>query len=780
MKSHSKIFFIIQIFLYGHSAFAQSSTVKANWQSDWITTANKDTVKNSWLCFRKTFQLPKKPDEKVFASIAVDSKYWLYINNKLVVFEGELKRGPTPNDTYYDEVDISSYLQKGANTVAVLVWFWGRDGFSHKNSGKAGLLLEAKAGKTIILKSDVSWKACIHPAYGFTGLPIPNSRLPEFNIHFDARRDITDWYKSDFDDAGWPLAVFAGKANGMPWNRLWKRPFPQWKDSGIISYKNDKSWPDVSKGETVEMQLPKNLSITPYLKIEAPAGLLIDIRTDNYKGGSEYNVRTEYVTKAGVQEFETFGYMNGHKVLYSIPPGIKILELKYRETRYNTNFLGFFNSSDTTLNKLWIKSLNTMNVNMRDAIQDPDRERSQWWGDAVIILGQIFYSCDSNGAAIIRKGMSNLVEWQKKDSVLFSPVPAGSWSKELPSQMLATVGKYGFYRYFEYTNDSTFVKYLYPEVKKYMDLWKMDSKNLVIHRKGDWDWYDWGSKIDVPVLDNAWYYMALDGAKRMAEISGYPADARIYQYKMQLLKKAFNIEFWRGNSYSSAGYKFGADDRGNGLAVVADLVSKDNWEKMKPVLDTTFYAGPYMEKYIMEAYLKMGASQAGMIRMKKRYAEMLASPISTLWEGWVVGGRGFGGGSYNHGWSGGPLTLMSQYIGGLSPGAPGYKAIRVFPQPGDLKWVNMGAQTTAGYVRISFANTNKEFMLNMSANNGKRMIIGVPRFNKSYKYIEANNKIVFKNGKATNGKSVSYKGERDGYFVFEVPSGKWKFCGIYN
>lgn len=36
------------------------------------------------------------------------------------------------------------------------------------------------------------------------------------------------------------------------------------------------------------------------------------------------------------------------------------------------------------------KALNTMNLNMRDGIQDPDRERSQWWGDATIVIGEIF------------------------------------------------------------------------------------------------------------------------------------------------------------------------------------------------------------------------------------------------------------------------------------------------------------------------------------------------------------------------------------------------------
>ena len=58
--------------------------------------------------------MPKRP-EKAVAQIAVDSKYWLWINGQLAVFEGGVKRGPTPKDTYYDEVDLAPFLQKGKN-----------------------------------------------------------------------------------------------------------------------------------------------------------------------------------------------------------------------------------------------------------------------------------------------------------------------------------------------------------------------------------------------------------------------------------------------------------------------------------------------------------------------------------------------------------------------------------------------------------------------------------------------------------------------------------------
>ena len=89
------------------------------------------------MAFRKTFTLNGVP-ASALAHIAVDSKYWLWINGKLVVREGALKRGPTPNDTYFDEVNLAPYLLPGVNTVAVLVDYWGQGGFSSRDSGQGG------------------------------------------------------------------------------------------------------------------------------------------------------------------------------------------------------------------------------------------------------------------------------------------------------------------------------------------------------------------------------------------------------------------------------------------------------------------------------------------------------------------------------------------------------------------------------------------------------------------------------------------------------------------
>ena len=116
----------------------------------------------SCLLYTSSFAVTDVPNQLI-ARIAADSKYWLWINDQLVVFEGGLKRGPSPSGTYYDPVDIAPYLTKGLNTIAILLWHFGKDGFSHINSGKAALLFEAIAPGLEIV-SDASWQCALYEA----------------------------------------------------------------------------------------------------------------------------------------------------------------------------------------------------------------------------------------------------------------------------------------------------------------------------------------------------------------------------------------------------------------------------------------------------------------------------------------------------------------------------------------------------------------------------------------------------------------------------------------
>src|SRR5699024_9573314 len=204
-------------------------------------------------------------------------------------------------------------------------------------------------------------------------------------------------------------------------------------------------------------------------------GKKIEIFTDAYDGGGALNVRAGYITRKGKQTYESLGWMNGNKVFYIMPKEVNVNVLKYRETGYDTEFSGRFKCDDPFYNRLWEKARRTLYITMRDTYMDcTDRERAQWIGDVVNESGESFYALDTVSHLLMKKGMYELISWQRDDSTLFGPVPSGNWNKELPNQILAMVGYYGFWNYYLHTGDLKTISDLYEGVKKYVGIWEIN------------------------------------------------------------------------------------------------------------------------------------------------------------------------------------------------------------------------------------------------------------------------------------------------------------------
>lgn len=735
-----------------------------NWKGEWIRAYEQQNSINTWTAYHKSFQVDELP-KTALAKIACDSKYWMWINGEMTVFEGQLKRGPTPKDTYYDEIDIAPFLQQGDNTIAILVWYFGKDGFSHNSSGKAGLIFDCQSTHFELL-SNQSWKATIHPAFGQADYPFPNFRLPESNIRFDARRGNFDFTKANYSSNGWDDAVSMGTPPIAPWNNLVLRPIPFWKDFGLKSYENKLTFPFVSDGDTIVGKLPYNAQITPFFKIEAEGGEEVIILTDHYRGGGPLNVRSEYITRSGIQEYESLGWMNGQNVYYFIPKGVKVLDLGYRETGYNTEFTGCFDCSDDFYKQLWTKAERTLYVTMRDTYMDcPDRERAQWWGDVVNESGETFYALCPKSHLLTQKAILELINWQREDGTIFSPIPAGNWIKELPGQMLASIGYYGFWNYYWNTGDKETIAKVYDGVKRYLDVWELDENGVLVERMTSnddrgWYWGDWGTNVDKDLLMNEWYYIALKGYKLMSELLGEMEQAKWAETQMTHFKVAFNKTFWTGDQYRSYHYKEETDDRGQALAVVAGLADADKYKSVFKILKTQEYASPYMEKYVCEALFMMGESEFGLKRLKKRFLPMVSNKdYSTLFEGWGIGEDGFGGGSTNHAWSGGGLTILAQYVCGLYPLEPAWEKFMVKPDLGGLEFAETSNETVAGKVSVKITEDN----------TGLHIELFVPEESEAVVYIPNKAKSV-----VINGKEVKSNKKEGSYKLFSVKGGSHK------
>jgi hypothetical protein len=763
----------------GFKSLSYYMTPKTDWRADWIWDGSDAAKENAWLIFRRDFQLETVP-ETMEAHISADSRYWLYVNGKNVVYEGGLKRGMDSESGYYDTVDIARFLKEGSNTLAIQVWYWGKDGsFSYVDSGSGGFLFEAAGldgdgNETALVLSDAGWKVCADPAYlDDKGDKQPNYRIAEFNVKYDARKSLGSWEKEDFDDSAWENATVICRGGEGCWGKLYPRQIPFLKVGSLEDYENSSEFAGTTTKNLTyaTLDLPYNAQCVPYLRVEAEAGKEIEITTENTALGS---VITRYVTCGGEQEFESRGWFNGEHITYKIPAGVKIIALKYRESGYNTEFYGSFRSDDEFFDTLWQKSLRTLYVTMRDNFMDcPDRERAQWWGDVTNEMAMTMYSMDPSSYLLYRKGVLNMLS-DSEGGVLKTVVPAGEGAYfELPMQQLA--GICGFRTYYMYTGDREFVDVVYDAARAYLDLWTLGTDGLVNHRGGSWDWMDWGDRADVVGIENAWYFMALDTVRYFASIKGDTAAEQELSERMDRIYGAYQLLFTEKGFMGSVKR---ADDRANALAVLsglADLNDPDQFNALKKVLTTVYNSSPYMERYVLDALCEMGLMEEAQARVKKRYKGMVEEDYSTLWEYWDKGA-----GTMNHAWSGGPLLTMSQYMAGVSPVEPGYAVYSVKPSPGSLKSSECTVPSIKGPVNVTVRN-EEVFRLDIDSPAGTAVIAGIPRTG-SQTAVYYDGTLIFSGGEAAASlpSGVEFYGFECDRICFKIETGEYRRTLVFE
>ena len=768
---------------------ALSNVSAANWNNAQWIWQQQDGPSNTWMSFRKTVNIDEVP-ANVDAYIAVDSKFWLWINGEMVLFEGGLSRGPsqagkwdrkkgiTPANSWYQTLNIQPYLKKGENTIAVLAWYWGRETHkgTHIDSKKGGFLFSAQIGKQTIV-SDASWKAMQHPGYDNTIEP-PSTSLTQYSVKFDAQKALSDWtdkawYTSGYNDKEWASAIEKGKPGVAPWYTLEENFVPLLINHGLQDYANNAELqlPFQSKGQTIICQLPINKQITPYLEIEAKAGDTIFITTDNRLN----KITATYITKEGAQAFEGFSWMNGHEIKYTIPAGVKVKALKYRWMSVG-EMAGKFEMDDPFYSRLWWMGNNTLFVCARDNFMDcPDRERALWIGDVADQTGYLFYSMDNAGRQLLKKAILQTVYFSEND-VLGALGPLRV--RELVGQSLQFIAQVVWPYYFN-TGDIETLKIAYPYAYAYLNLFPMQENGLPEYRKGkspdSWDWLDWGVKetLDADPMQPAYYYQALVEAKKMAEVLGKKEHIEFYTSRINSIKANYDKVFLKNGIYSSNG-KF-KDDRANALAITAGLAKPENYETIvNNVLMPNRFGSPHFEWVAEEALFIAGKPELSLKRMKEMYQEQVNSKLTTLYEMFPKGG------SYNHAWNG-SNTILSKYVAGVKPTKVAWSEYEIMPTMVHLKTMKKTIPTVRGNIDMSIKAENGSYELQLNSPQETTAIIGIPKAGKIVDVVKVNDKIVWKNGKKKKGiNNFKFDANKSDYLTFKAEDGKWVVLATYK
>lgn len=770
------------------------SAAEAGWSANWIWNSSYGPA-NTWLAVRKTVNINGKPTSAV-TRIAAENKYWLYVNGNLVVRDGGLDIRPSLTNTYYDEIDLAPYLKEGENLIAALVWYkGGEDGYSQKTMDHAGFLfqseLEGASPKTIV--SDHSWKVTVHPAFAHTAQTQQWGAFKwvAWPVSYDAQKELNGWFAPGYDDSTWTNAEDKGVPPVLPWGSLVYRTIPFWKDYGLTSYLNNSEIPTViTSGTNLVGNLGINIQGTPYLKLDAPAGVTVHIVLNEYYS-------QDYITKAGEQEFECFAWQNssGHKVTYTfsnVTAPVKVLGLKFRQTSYDSEVLGSFVSNDEALNKLWTKCKNTSRVCMRDIFYDcPNRERGQWWGDVSEQILYSFYIYDQKSELLARKAFRELMNTQKEDGSLYTTAPGDTF--HLPDQNIDAVTM--LWKYYIYTGDKKLLQELYPQIKKFVGYCDStaNSDGMLILQKGRgfklWNWIDWGDNMNIVdgsanTVVNASYILLLNSAMNIADLLGQSSDKTYYQGLQSKVKEHFNEYFWNEQAKAYVFHKKGEkqssvmDDRSSAWAVLAGMVDEAKKPGVLEALKTKYNASPYQEMYVEMAMMQLDAKEA-LKRMRNRHSAMINNWSSTLCEEFPDKN------SNNHAWSAGPLYHLSSAVLGVRPTLAAYDEYVFSPKVGDLTEVRADIPSPKGLIKASFKSEYPKFSQSLVSPSNTVAIVAVPKnaFGKSSAVttVKAGKTVVWKNGKPT-GKvaGVNFYKEDAEFVMFKVNPGSWSFSSEFK
>ena len=640
---------------------------------------------NQKLVIRKKFNVETIP-YAAEAFVACDTKFWLWVNSTLVVYEGGVFRESINGCGYAEKVDISKYIHKGENVIAALVWFYGNGGRNNTNSGEAGFIFSCDE---LGIYSGSDFKVLNHPAYVETAAPHPAYLHGGDNTGFDANLDFGDFTANDFDDSQFEDAIIY---QNSVWGDCIESPLP-------LLYVSEEKNVEFDLTETGAVaKLPYAMTLSICFVVEAEGNEIIDVRTDRYciNGGpgdefNQYNGhRIEYKTVKGRNEFKCLMYLYGEEIIMTFPASVKLIGVSYIESGYNTKPVGSFETENDMFNRLIEKSIRTLYVCMRNNFMDcPDRERGQWIGDVSVQASQVFFIYDDRAKILLKKAITDFIHLRKGD-VLVGNVPGENFT-ELPSQSLVAISEFGLLgEYYTYTEDKEVLEIALEPIVNYLKLWDVDEQGLVVPRDGNWRWFDHLWNVDEAVLENALYVSAAKYAVKIGKILGHHQHDEFLNHRIQVISDSIEKYFWKEDHYASGAF---VDDRANAIMMLCGLCPEERYPAIRKVLLSVFNSTPYMERFVLKALCEMRYIKDAYNRMMSRYYNLATNENSTLWEDFYILG------TKNHAWTGCPLEIAFKYILGLDT-KDGFKTYTINPVPGIFKEIKTTFQVNGDNLDI--------------------------------------------------------------------------------
>lgn len=441
------------------------------WTKTWTAAQDEEPAA---VLFRKVIVLDRDV-ESARVQISADSRYKFYINGCLV------EAGPSKGDAqiwFYDELEISKWLRKGANVLAAEVLRFplkpGHGNQSIIGTHTPGLYIRGSItqndGSEIPVQADESWRCQMNHSVRFLA---EREGFAPLHIFEDMKAvpELWKWKQPGYDDGRWDQAVPYPKAvirDAVSPGNLHSRTIPYMKrETGrfarVCAWRKGESkstdWEELFAGTgtvripaesewIVELDAGEEMTAYLHLGMAGGAGAQVKLlyaesyvqrdRTQRiFKADREDSVHgilegySDSYRAAGIgteeepEEYEPFWFRTFRFVQVTVKTGSEPLILRrldYEETGYPLEIKSKINTSDPTLLDIWEISARTLRRCMQETYMDcPYYEQLQYIMDSRAQI--LFTYTTALDDRLARRCMDDFRRAQRYDGLLYSAYP---------------------------------------------------------------------------------------------------------------------------------------------------------------------------------------------------------------------------------------------------------------------------------------------------------------------------------------------------------------------
>lgn len=723
------------------------------WRASWITHPKESGYDFGIFHFRRTFELTDTP-EKFIIFISADNRYRLFVNGDL------LNDGPARDDLShwpYDTIDISSFLRKGKNVIAVQVVNFGEYKSGGQFSEQTALILQAQENPTLNTNSE--WK--VKKNEGIEALPITPQTVPHYyetlGFYAGGPCEILDgskypwgWQELDFDDHLWKNAreIRKGVGRGFPWGSTWflvpraiKMLESKVERITTIERSNLSELSDgfIHGGDHLVIPAQTEVSILldhkkltmGYPELLFSKGKNADIKIryaealfdNNFLKGNRNQIEGKNIY--GLYDVVKADGGNNRLFRPSWIRAFRFVQLNITTAQesliihdFYNNFTAYpleekahFESNDTTLQNIWQASWRSLQLCARETyFSDAYFEQMQYIGDTrVQALATIVVSGD---ISLFKNALRQFDE---------SRIPEGLTQSRYPARELQIIPTYSLiyiamvHDYFMYTDDLNFVNELLPGVQSILAWFeaKIDDTGLLTHLDW-WNFCDWAPEFSAgipPGADDGYstlvtlqYVYALQKAAEIFEYVKKAEIAETYLAQADRTKKSIRENCFEENvgMYAETPDKKQFSQHSNIFAILTDTHPRQEQQNlMAKILDNPdlIQTTLYFKFYLFEALSHCGFGERYSQQLNP-WRDFIKLGLTTFPEENSEKPR-----SDCHPWSASPCYHLLSLTAGIRPAQSGFKKVKIEPQLGNMEYINVTYPHDLGTIEVNLQKT---------------------------------------------------------------------------